>query len=101
MQGKFQVVVVADVGHCVQVRLHNSSFYSLCRRSAVPQEDKPAETAKLLIDFAKRNRFGQPIVPIMTRKMMEQKKAEEQKALEQKLQQTGGGGNASNAASSS
>mgnify|MGYP001454345745 CR=1 FL=1 len=28
------------------------------------QEDKPAETARILAEFAARNRFGLPIVPI-------------------------------------
>jgi len=43
MQGKFQVSVVMTAGHCVQ-------------------EDAPEQTAKILHEFAKRNRFGVPLI---------------------------------------
>lgn len=45
MQGKFQWKVLGGgAGHCVQ-------------------EDKPGETAAILAEFARFNRFGVPIVP--------------------------------------
>ena len=44
MQGKFQLVVIPDAGHFVQ-------------------EDNPAQTAGLLVDFYRRNDRGQMVLP--------------------------------------